>query len=95
MSAAAPNFEVKGWCPGALRPMESGDGLIVRLSARGAGLSRAAMQGIAAAAESFGNGHRSHPPRQSANPRSESPDACTVARGAARARLAGCECRGG
>src|ERR1700677_5133093 len=22
---------VKGWCPGALRPMESGDGLIVRL----------------------------------------------------------------
>ena len=21
----------KGWCPGALRPMESGDGLIVRL----------------------------------------------------------------
>jgi precorrin-3B synthase len=26
---------VKGWCPGALRPMESGDGLIVRLKLTG------------------------------------------------------------
>ena len=26
---------VKGWCPGALRPMESGDGLIVRLKISG------------------------------------------------------------
>lgn len=26
---------VKGWCPGALRPMESGDGLIVRLKPTG------------------------------------------------------------
>src|SRR5436853_634522 len=29
MSVAA-SFEVKGWCPGVLRPMPSGDGLIVR-----------------------------------------------------------------
>ena len=27
-------FEVKGWCPGALRPMQSGDGLIVRVRPR-------------------------------------------------------------
>ena len=27
MSAAA----IKGWCPGALRPMQSGDGLVVRV----------------------------------------------------------------
>jgi precorrin-3B synthase len=30
MNAVAA-FEVKGWCPGALRPMESGDGLLVRI----------------------------------------------------------------
>jgi len=31
MSAVAPRR--KGWCPGALRPMETGDGLIVRIRA--------------------------------------------------------------
>ena len=51
------SFEVKGWCPGALRPMESGDGLIVRIRPRGASLNRAEMQGIAAAAHAHGNGH--------------------------------------
>ena len=29
--------EVKGWCPGALRPMMSGDGLVVRLLELGVG----------------------------------------------------------
>ncbi len=53
----APAFEVKGWCPGALRPMESGDGLIVRIRTRGGSLSRGEMAGIAVAAESYGNGH--------------------------------------
>ena len=28
---SAASIEVKGWCPGALRPMLSGDGLIVRI----------------------------------------------------------------
>ena len=23
---------IKGWCPGALRPMESGDGLVLRIA---------------------------------------------------------------
>jgi precorrin-3B synthase len=57
MSAPAPRFEVKGWCPGALRPMESGDGLLVRIRPHGAALSRAVMHGIADAAERHGNGH--------------------------------------
>ena len=25
----------KGWCPGALRPMQSGDGLLLRVQAEG------------------------------------------------------------
>ena len=29
MNAIAPRR--KGWCPGALRPMETGDGLLVRV----------------------------------------------------------------
>ncbi len=45
-----------GWCPGALRPMPSRDGLIVRVKPRGATLSPAQAIGIAAAASSFGNG---------------------------------------
>jgi precorrin-3B synthase len=31
---------VKGWCPGALRPMLSGDGLVVRVRAYGGGLTQ-------------------------------------------------------
>ncbi len=27
-------WEIKGWCPGALRPMQSGDGLVVRIRPR-------------------------------------------------------------
>jgi precorrin-3B synthase len=57
MKEAATRFEVKGWCPGALRPMESGDGLIVRIRPRNASVSRAQLQGIATAAEAYGNGH--------------------------------------
>ncbi len=57
MSASAFHFDVQGWCPGALRPMESGDGLIVRIRPRAATLSAADMRGIADAAECFGNGH--------------------------------------
>jgi precorrin-3B synthase len=30
-------FEIKGWCPGALRPMASGDGLVLRIRARTGG----------------------------------------------------------
>jgi precorrin-3B synthase len=47
---------VRGECPGALRPMESGDGLIVRVRPRTGRLELAALRGIASAAHSYGNG---------------------------------------
>ncbi len=34
-----PRIDVKGWCPGALRPMESGDGLVVRVRPRAGAFS--------------------------------------------------------
>lgn len=49
-------FAIKGWCPGALRPMRSGDGLVVRIRPHGGRLSRAQAAGIADIAECFGNG---------------------------------------
>ncbi|MBM3603774.1 MAG: precorrin-3B synthase [Alphaproteobacteria bacterium] len=47
---------VRGWCPGALRPMESGDGWVVRIRPRGGRLDAAQAQAIADAAEAHGNG---------------------------------------
>ena len=49
-------FAIKGWCPGALRPMRSGDGLVVRIRPHGGRLSPAQACGIADVAERFGNG---------------------------------------
>ena len=49
-------FAVKGWCPGALRPMPTGDGLIVRLRPRGGRLSAVQAAGIAELAQRCGNG---------------------------------------
>jgi len=46
----------KGWCPGALRPMASGDGLLVRLRITGGTLSADLARALAECAESFGNG---------------------------------------
>jgi precorrin-3B synthase len=50
-------FEVKGWCPGALKPMQSGDGLIVRLRPRCGMLRPDELLVLAEAARRFGNGH--------------------------------------
>lgn len=50
------DFAVKGWCPSALRPMASGDGLVLRIRPRMAELSAAQMRGIAEAALTHGNG---------------------------------------
>ena len=50
------SFEVKGWCPGALRPMLSGDGYVVRVRPRLAELSAAQALGLCAAAEEYGAG---------------------------------------
>ena len=48
--------EIKGWCPGALRPMLSGDGLVVRIRAPEGRLDQRQAQGVAALARRFGNG---------------------------------------
>ncbi len=56
MSLAA-TFDVKGWCPGALRPMESGDGLIARVRPWCGAFSLAQVSGLAEIAERLGNGH--------------------------------------
>lgn len=49
-------FEIKGWCPGALRPMESGDGLVVRVRPHAGRLTPAEALVIAAGARRYGNG---------------------------------------
>jgi precorrin-3B synthase len=49
-------FEIKGWCPSALRPMLSGDGLVVRLRPRGGRLSSTQAAGIAELSARHGNG---------------------------------------
>ncbi len=48
--------EIKGWCPGALRPMQSGDGLIVRIRPPGGRLTPAQAEAIARASSEHGNG---------------------------------------
>ncbi|GEL51340.1 precorrin-3B synthase [Acetobacter tropicalis] len=48
--------EVKGWCPGILRPMASGDGLLVRLRSLTGRLTQEQAAGIAYLAQQFGNG---------------------------------------
>ncbi len=49
-------IEVKGWCPGALRPMRSGDGWVVRVRPRAARLTRAQALGLCDAAQTHGAG---------------------------------------
>lgn len=59
MNAAAQNTTspaVRGWCPGALRPMLSGDGLVVRLRPRLGRLTREQAAGAAELAVVHGNG---------------------------------------
>lgn len=47
---------IKGWCPGALRPMISGDGLVVRVRPRGGRLDPVQAAGIAALTRAHCNG---------------------------------------
>jgi precorrin-3B synthase len=59
MSARAAMAErptVKGWCPGALRPMQTGDGLIVRVRPRCGALSVAEALAVCETAQRCGNG---------------------------------------
>lgn len=50
------SFDVKGWCPGAHRPMLSGDGYVVRVRPRLAHLGAAQVLGLCEAAERHGAG---------------------------------------
>lgn len=47
---------IKGWCPSAHRPMQSGDGLVARIRPRQGRLSAAQAVAIAELAERHGNG---------------------------------------
>ena len=47
---------VRGWCPGALRPMESGDGLIVRLRPRAGAFRCTEFMAMAELSVRYGNG---------------------------------------
>ncbi len=46
----------KGWCPSVLRPMASGDGLIVRVSVRNGRVSPTLARALADLSRRFGNG---------------------------------------
>jgi precorrin-3B synthase len=46
---------VKGWCPGALRPMETGDGFLVRVRAPAGILTAETVQELADLSRRFGN----------------------------------------
>jgi precorrin-3B synthase len=54
--SASPDPKVYGWCPGALRPMMSGDGLVVRIRAPLGRLSQQQAQGVARLSQHYGNG---------------------------------------
>jgi precorrin-3B synthase len=52
----APAAQRKGWCPGALRPMPTGDGLLVRVRLACRRLDPALVEALADCAAQFGNG---------------------------------------
>jgi precorrin-3B synthase len=56
MSALPRDALRRGWCPSTLRPMETGDGWLVRLHPPGARLTPAQLRRIAALAAEHGNG---------------------------------------
>ena len=53
---AALQSSRKGWCPGALRPMESGDGLIVRIRLHAGRGTPEMFAALAELSQRFGNG---------------------------------------
>lgn len=55
-AAPSPDALRRGWCPSTLRPMETGDGWLVRLHPPGARLTPAQLRRIAALASEHGSG---------------------------------------
>ncbi|MGI3778047.1 MAG: hypothetical protein ACRYGC_12215, partial [Janthinobacterium lividum] len=47
---------IRGWCPSLFEPMQSGDGLLVRIKPRAGGLDADTLRAIADAAARHGNG---------------------------------------
>ncbi|MDB6177145.1 precorrin-3B synthase [Paracoccus sp. Z330] len=66
---------VRGWCPGALRPMESGDGLILRIKPRQGRLSAAQAAAVVTAARQYGHGKIELTSRANLQIRGITPDA--------------------
>lgn len=54
---AMADVGIKGWCPGVLRPMPSGDGLLVRIRPRRGAIAIDEAHLLADLAERLGNGH--------------------------------------
>jgi precorrin-3B synthase len=50
-------FDIKGWCPGGVRPMPSGDGLLVRVRPWCGAFTLEQARGLADIAATLGNGH--------------------------------------
>jgi precorrin-3B synthase len=50
-------FDIRGWCPGGMRPMPSGDGLLVRVRPWCGAFTHEQAIGLADIAETLGNGH--------------------------------------
>jgi precorrin-3B synthase len=53
----AAAFDIKGWCPGGVRPMPSGDGLLVRVRPWVGAFTLDQAKGLADIAAALGNGH--------------------------------------
>ena len=56
MTGPSNESVAKGWCPSLLTPMESGDGLLVRIKPRAATLTAGQAEAVAQAARRYGNG---------------------------------------
>jgi precorrin-3B synthase len=50
-------FDIRGWCPGGVRPMPSGDGLLVRVRPWAGAFTLDQAKGLADIAATLGNGH--------------------------------------
>ncbi len=50
-------FDIKGWCPGGVRPIPSGDGLLVRVRPWCGAFTLEQASGLAEIAATLGNGH--------------------------------------
>jgi precorrin-3B synthase len=55
--SVAMAIDVRGWCPGILQPMQSGDGLIVRVRPHGGAFALNEARVLADLAARLGNGH--------------------------------------